>query len=69
MEDTILRGIKINCIENFEKNKQIIENMICCVCLNVIIKPMECNLCKTILCEECLNIINLAGKKCIFQKL
>jgi len=68
MSETLRSGIKLCFIENYEQNKSIIENMICCVCLNVIIKPFECTLCETFICEECLQIIQIAGKKCVLTK-
>jgi len=65
----IMFSIKICFIENYEQNKNLIENMICCVCLNVIIKPFECTLCETLICEDCLQIIQIAGKKMCPNKM
>jgi hypothetical protein len=69
MDDNLLgSGIKISQIANLDEYQAIIEDMICCVCMNVILNPVECTNCDTLICEDCLIIINIAGKKCVTSK-
>lgn len=68
MDNQSRGGIKISQIENYNEHKNIITDMMCAVCLNVVFKPVECFLCETLMCEECLQILHIAGKKCITAK-
>jgi hypothetical protein len=61
-------GIKFFNIENYEAYKEIIKDMTCCVCLYLIKKPVECTLCQTLICDDCMQILTMAGKKCIVPK-
>lgn len=65
MEDLLGGGIKISQINNYNMYKDVIANMICCVCLHVVCRPVECKLCETVICEDCQQIILIAGKKCV----
>jgi hypothetical protein len=68
MEELLGSGIKINQISNYINYQEITGSMLCCVCMNVVLNPVECTLCETILCEDCLVIIQIAGKKCPTNK-
>jgi hypothetical protein len=61
-------GIKFFNIENYEAYKEIIKDMTCCVCLYLLKKPVECTLCQTLICDDCMQILTIAGKKCIVPK-
>lgn len=61
-------GIKFFNIENYEPFKDIIKDMTCCVCLYLLKKPVECTLCQTLICEDCMEILTIAGKKCMVTK-
>jgi len=61
-------GIKLYNIENFDSYKEIIKDMTCFVCLYLLKKPVECESCQTLICEDCMQIITIAGKKCITPK-
>jgi hypothetical protein len=68
MEELLGSGIKINQISNYSSYMEILESMLCCVCMNVVLNPVECTLCETIICEDCLVIIQIAGKNCVTSK-
>jgi hypothetical protein len=61
-------GIKFFNIKNYEQFKEIIKDMTCCVCLYLLKKPVECTLCQTLICEDCMEILTIAGKKCMVPK-
>jgi hypothetical protein len=65
MEELLSSGIKMQRIENFEECKNTLDNLICCICLNVVFQPVECKLCDTVICEDCLQIMKIADKKCV----
>lgn len=59
-------GIKLSCIENFNQNyHDVIKDMICFSCLNVVLRPVECSVCHSTLCDDCNQILLLAGKGCV----
>jgi hypothetical protein len=68
MEDLLGGGIKRTQIDNYENYKDVIGNMICCVCLHVVFNPVECYKCETVICEDCQQIILIAGRKCVTNK-
>lgn len=68
MEDNPSGGIKISQIENHNLYEEIIKDMLCCICLDVVCKPQECLICQTIICEDCLQILTIAGKSCMTPK-
>jgi hypothetical protein len=68
MEELLGSGIKIGQISNYSSYKEILGSMLCCVCMNIVLNPVECTLCETIICEDCLVIIQIAGKKCVTNK-
>lgn len=61
-------GIKVHAVENYERFKDILNKMTCYVCLNIVCHPVECALCETLLCNDCWQIMLIAGKKCVTQK-
>lgn len=65
MEESTTGGIKIEQIENQVQYESIIRDMLCCVCLNVVCKPVECVACETLICDDCFHILLIAGKKCM----
>lgn len=38
------------------------------MCLEIVLKPVECKLCSTIVCSDCLEILKIAGKRCLYSK-
>ena len=36
----------------------LIEEFICCICINIAFKPVECKECEKPLCLKCFNIFN-----------
>jgi uncharacterized membrane protein len=65
MEELVTGGIKLEAIENYHQYESIIRDMLCCVCLNVVCKPVECVICSTLICDDCFQILLIAGKKCM----
>ena len=68
MEDNPSGGIKISQIENHNLYEEIIKDMLCCICLDVVCKPQECLICQTIICEDCLNGEKIKLLKIIKEK-
>jgi hypothetical protein len=68
MEETITHGIGLHQIKNFKEYESIIKDMICCLCLNVVYKPVECYECETLVCEDCFQILLISGKNCMTFK-
>jgi hypothetical protein len=65
---TLTGGIKTSQIVNYKQYNSIIKDMICCVCLDVVCKPIECIICQTLICEDCYFILQQAGKNCMTSK-
>lgn len=62
----LFSNLKISSIENLSTIP--CENLICCVCLEVIFNPFECINCEIMICGICKNSLNLLGKNCIKDK-
>lgn len=58
-------GLAEECIDNFEDYKGIVQTLKCCVCLDILKNPMECSNCETLYCNNCWEIIKMAGKQCV----
>jgi hypothetical protein len=65
---TITGGIKPSQIENYDNYESIFKDMICCICLEIVCKPLECIMCQTLICEDCYFILQQAGKNCVSSK-
>jgi len=61
-------GIKISQIKNSNQYTNVISNLICCICLNIVRKPLECVVCQSLICEDCFEMLVIAGKKCCTPK-
>lgn len=60
-------GISEESIENFEENKELIKNLGCCICLEIVKSPFECETCESLYCEDCWEVMKISGKKCVIN--
>ena len=57
-------GIDKKFISNYEEYKLLLDEMLCPICLKVLLEPIECNQCQAIICENCYFILKTADKNC-----
>ena len=57
-------GIDKKFISNYDDYKLLLDEMICPICLKVLLDPIECNMCQAIICENCYFILKSADKNC-----
>ena len=57
-------GIDKKFISNYDEYKILLDEMICPICLKVLLDPIECNQCQAIICENCYFILKSADKNC-----
>lgn len=50
-----------------QSSRRLYENITCFVCLNTVKNPVTCRLCESTICENCLEVMKIAGKSC-FQR-
>lgn len=58
-------------MENIANNtiyNNLIDDLICLVCLNIPLEPIQCSKCDIVLCKDCLEILNLSQKNCLTQE-
>lgn len=67
MEGDKIHGLVPSYIENKEKYQSLIDEMRCPMCLEVVLNPVECRICNTLLCENCYIILKIANKKCAIE--
>jgi hypothetical protein len=60
-------GIHEEYIENFEECKDFIKNINCCICLDIVSYPLECENCESLYCEDCWDRLNQSGRKCVIN--
>jgi hypothetical protein len=60
-------GINEELVENFEEYKEIIKSLYCCICLDIVKSPFECETCESLYCEDCWEMMKIAGKKCVIN--
>ena len=59
-------GIKIELIINKEEVQDLLDMVICCVCLDLVKNPLECNFCEGLYCKECWDTMKVFKNKCAF---
>ena len=57
-------GIDKNYISNYDEYKLLLDEMICPICLKVLLDPIECDQCQAIICDNCFFILKSAEKNC-----
>lgn len=60
-------GVKQELIENYDKFENLLNSFICCICLEIVKNPMECENCESLYCEECWDMMKISGKKCVLH--
>ena len=60
-------GIDKNYISNYNEYKLLLDEMICPICLKVLLDPIECDQCQAIICENCYFILKSADKNCFSE--
>jgi hypothetical protein len=60
--------IKPEQVENQEFFRGFSDQLICFVCLNIPLTPLECHDCNSVICNECNEILKIAGKMCYSNK-
>lgn len=61
----INNSIPVENIKNKDIYNGLIDDLICLVCLNIPIDPIQCSKCDIVLCKDCLEILNLSQKNCL----
>jgi len=57
-------GIDRKYISNYDEYKLLLDEMICPICLKVLLDPIECDKCQAIICDNCYFILKSADKNC-----
>ena len=57
-------GIDKKYISNFSDYELLLDEMLCPICLKVLLYPIECSKCQAIICENCHFILKSADKNC-----
>jgi hypothetical protein len=57
-------GIDRKFISNYDEYKLLLDEMICPICLKVLLDPIECDKCQAIICDNCYFILKSADKNC-----
>jgi len=64
----IYNSIPIENIKNKGIYNGLIDDLVCLVCLNIPIEPIQCSKCDIVLCKNCLEILNISQKNCLSQE-
>lgn len=62
------KSIPLENVNNKDIYNGLIDDLICLVCLNIPIDPIQCSKCDIVLCKDCLEILNLSQKNCLSQE-
>ena len=58
-------GISEERIINAKENDKILQKLICCICLNILWKPVACSQCQANFCENCIKAwLNKSPEEC-----
>lgn len=60
-------GISEDQIENFLDYADMLGSLSCCICLDVVRNPVECQNCESLYCDECWNLLKISNKKCVIN--
>lgn len=66
-EKATFPGIKQELIVNNEEVKDLIEMIICCICLDIVKIPYECSECEAVYCKDCWEEIKVTKEQCAFK--
>lgn len=60
-------GISEDLVENFNEVQELIQSLSCCICLEIVKNPYECENCESLYCYECWNMMKITGKNCVYD--
>lgn len=60
-------GISEDLVENFNEVEELIKSLFCCICLEIVKNPYECENCESLYCYECWNMMKITGKNCVYD--
>jgi hypothetical protein len=60
-------GISEDLVENFNEVEELIKSLSCCICLEIVKNPYECENCESLYCYECWNMMKITGKNCVYD--
>jgi len=60
-------GIDEEFVENSGEFKEIVKSFVCCICLDIVKIPMQCEKCESLYCGECWDILKIGGKNCVYN--
>jgi hypothetical protein len=60
-------GISQEIVENYEEYKETIKTYDCCICLEIVKSPFQCEKCESLYCEDCWELMKISGKKCVIN--
>lgn len=62
----IFSRLLVSSIEN--KNEIMHQNLLCCVCLEIALQPLECPNCEVLICSICSDMLKINNKICVKDK-
>merc|ERR1712032_1350297 len=60
-------GISEDLVENYEECEELIRSLTCCICLEIVKNPYECENCESLYCFECWDMMKITGKNCVYD--
>lgn len=60
-------GINEEWVENYEEYKEMLKSLNCCICLDIVKSPFECENCESLYCEDCWEVMKISGRKCVIS--
>jgi len=60
-------GISEDLVENISEVSELIKSLYCCICLEIVKNPTECENCESLYCYECWNMMKITGKNCVYH--
>ena len=58
-------SIKTDQIMNQDIFSTLLDDLICLVCLNIPLEPLQCSTCDMVICKDCLEILYLSEMNCL----
>ena len=60
-------GISEDLVENYAECEELIRSLTCCICLEIVKNPYECENCESLYCFECWDMMKITGKNCVYD--
>jgi len=60
-------GIDEKLVEISGDFQDLVKSFVCCICLDIVKFPMQCEKCESLYCGECWDILKTAGKPCVYN--